>query len=316
MARNDYGGYEPNEWDAPRGHHYRNEEDYDYDPRFQNTSYGEHFGQGRNYDRDYDSDYGSRVHHGRQGFASMEPEEVRRIARMGGLASHGHRGPEHRESLHRGHRRVASDYDSDYDYEPRHHYGDTSRRGFASMDEREVRRIASMGGHAAHEQGVAHEWNSEEAREAGHLGGLHSHGGHHRSSDYDNVRYGNTGRRGFASMDDNEVRRIASTGGHAAHEQGVAHEWTSKEAREAGHLGGLHSHGGHRRVSDYDNNYNRDSRGRFTHVSHDYDEDYGGRSHRKSSGASKRGFAAMSPAERSRIARMGGLASHSGRGHR
>ena len=53
----------------------------------------------------------------------------------------------------------------------------TSNRGFASMDEAKQREIASKGGKAAHEQGVAHEWNSEEAREAGRKGGQASHGG-------------------------------------------------------------------------------------------------------------------------------------------
>jgi general stress protein YciG len=48
-------------------------------------------------------------------------------------------------------------------------------RGFASMDKAKQRAIASKGGRAAHEKGTAHEWNSEEAREAGRKGGLESH---------------------------------------------------------------------------------------------------------------------------------------------
>jgi uncharacterized protein len=55
--------------------------------------------------------------------------------------------------------------------------GDTSKRGFASMDPEEQREIASMGGKAAHEQGTAHEFDSEEAREAGRKGGQNSGGG-------------------------------------------------------------------------------------------------------------------------------------------
>ena len=39
------------------------------------------------------------------------------------------------------------------------------------MDPEEQRRIASQGGKAAHEQGTAHEFTSEEAREAGRAGG-------------------------------------------------------------------------------------------------------------------------------------------------
>src|SRR5690242_1852481 len=48
--------------------------------------------------------------------------------------------------------------------------------------------------------------------------------------------------RGFASMDREKQRQIASRGGHAAHEQGTAHEWTSDEARVAGRKGGSSSH--------------------------------------------------------------------------
>jgi uncharacterized protein len=44
-------------------------------------------------------------------------------------------------------------------------------RGFASMDRVKQREIASKGGKAAHERGTAHEWSSEEAREAGRKGG-------------------------------------------------------------------------------------------------------------------------------------------------
>ena len=46
-----------------------------------------------------------------------------------------------------------------------------SRRGFASMDREKQRAIASMGGKACHVKGTGHEWNSEEAREAGRKGG-------------------------------------------------------------------------------------------------------------------------------------------------
>lgn len=48
-------------------------------------------------------------------------------------------------------------------------------RGFASMDRMKQRDIASKGGKAAHQKGTAHEWTSEEARNAGRKGGLASH---------------------------------------------------------------------------------------------------------------------------------------------
>jgi len=80
--------------------------------------------------------------------------------------------------------------------------GDTSNRGFASMDQEKQRDIASQGGKAAHEKGTAHEFSSDEAREAGRQGGK------------------------------------------AAHEKGTAHEFSSEEAREAGRKGGQASGGG------------------------------------------------------------------------
>jgi len=43
------------------------------------------------------------------------------------------------------------------------------------MDRHKQRDIASKGGKAAHQKGTAHEWTSEEAREAGRKGGMASH---------------------------------------------------------------------------------------------------------------------------------------------
>lgn len=48
--------------------------------------------------------------------------------------------------------------------------------------------------------------------------------------------------RGFASMDRDKQREIASKGGKAAHRTGAAHEWTSEEAKAAGRKGGLARH--------------------------------------------------------------------------
>ena len=54
--------------------------------------------------------------------------------------------------------------------------------------------------------------------------------------------------RGFAAMDPEQQRAIASAGGRAAHASGHAHEFTSEEARAAGRKGGEASGGnrGHR----------------------------------------------------------------------
>lgn len=62
----------------------------------------------------------------------------------------------------------------------------------------------------------------------------------------DNQRRGQRGHgegRGFASMDPEKQRAIASAGGRAAHRSGNAHEFDSEEAREAGRKGGQASGG-------------------------------------------------------------------------
>jgi uncharacterized protein len=57
------------------------------------------------------------------------------------------------------------------------------RRGFASMSPEKQREIASKGGRAAHQKGTAHEWTSDEARNAGRKGGQISRGGRGRLVD-------------------------------------------------------------------------------------------------------------------------------------
>ena len=53
---------------------------------------------------------------------------------------------------------------------------------------------------------------------------------------------GKYSKRGFASMDKDKQREIASKGGKAAHEKGSAHRFTSEEASLAGQKGGA-AHG-------------------------------------------------------------------------
>ena len=64
--------------------------------------------------------------------------------------------------------------------------------------------------------------------------------------------------RGFASMSPEQQRQIASKGGQAAHKKGVAHEWTSEEARAAGRKGGQASKKGTKpetRAGELDNDH-------------------------------------------------------------
>lgn len=48
-------------------------------------------------------------------------------------------------------------------------------RGFAAMDRKKVSEIASKGGKAAHAAGTAHQFSSDEARNAGKKGGVAPH---------------------------------------------------------------------------------------------------------------------------------------------
>ena len=76
----------------------------------------------------------------------------------------------------------------------------SSGRGFASMDKERVREIASEGGRAAHASGNAHEFTSEEAREAGRKGGQASGGGNQGGS-------GGSGNQGGSSEQHAEAGR-------------------------------------------------------------------------------------------------------------
>src|SRR5690606_6844540 len=51
-----------------------------------------------------------------------------------------------------------------------------------------------------------------------------------------------SGNQGFASMDKERQREIASKGGKAAHARGTAHEFTREEAQAAGRKGGKAAH--------------------------------------------------------------------------
>ena len=70
----------------------------------------------------------------------------------------------------------------------------------------------------------------------------HSSGSGNGSSNSGNGNKSGTSKRGFASMDEDRQRAIASEGGKAAHEKGTAHEFSSEEAREAGRKGGEARH--------------------------------------------------------------------------
>ena len=63
------------------------------------------------------------------------------------------------------------DVSGDSDHDAQSSGGRRSNRGFASMDRGKQKEIASKGGKAAHAKGTAHEFDSDEARNAGRKGG-------------------------------------------------------------------------------------------------------------------------------------------------
>jgi hypothetical protein len=63
-----------------------------------------------------------------------------------------------------------------------------------------------------------------------------NNGGHNQGGNSGNNQSGDNSNRGFASMDPQKQREIASEGGRAAHASGHAHEFTSEEARKAGSM--------------------------------------------------------------------------------
>ena len=102
-------------------------------------------------------------------------------------------------------------------------------RGFASMDDEKQRAIAAEGGRAAHAQGTAHEFDSEEAREAGRKGGQArgNQSGGTQSSDRD--MQGGDMQAGNRDSDDNNRSQQAQ--GRERDEQG---QFTSDDDRSRG----------------------------------------------------------------------------------
>ncbi|WP_426339108.1 KGG domain-containing protein [Pseudoduganella sp. S-14] len=82
--------------------------------------------------------------------------------------------------------------------------------------------------------------------------------------------------RGFASMDPQRQREIASEGGRAAHQKGTAHEFTSEEARRAGSMS--HKNDGNRQSGSRGNasrTEQQPGQGQ-QELSKDYQQDYQG----------------------------------------
>jgi general stress protein YciG len=109
------------------------------------------------------------------------------------------------------------------------------QRGFASMDERRRRQIASEGGKASHRRGKAHEFSTEEARQAGRKGGqvAHQRGKAHTFSS-EEARM--AGRKGGVEVSKNRqhMSAIGRKGGMGAH---TTPEPLTERARHDGYDG-------------------------------------------------------------------------------
>lgn len=177
-------------------------------------------------DRDYESDNRG---HGRGGW-SGDSEEHSEAAE---------RGWENRRG---GSQRGNYDYDDDRSYgrnNRREDYDNDYNRDYESDDRRGSSGRGWYGDSESHSEAAEKGWENRQ-------GGHQRQGGNQGSFRYSSSNRSNGGsRRGFAAMDEDEQREIASMGGRAAHRSGHAHEWDSEEARRAGRLGGKARWGSH-----------------------------------------------------------------------
>ncbi|MBA3697401.1 MAG: hypothetical protein H0W78_00845 [Planctomycetes bacterium] len=138
----------------------------------------------------------------------------------------------------------------------------TRNRGFAAMDQERQRQIASLGGRAAHQSGNAHEFDSQEAREAGRRGGqavsrdrqhmaeIGARGGQHRRSLARRAdERAEPAIRVPSQRDDDEGRRGSTSLAPAQDEQGRSESGSRDHTDEDADGVGL---GGNARNRDHD----------------------------------------------------------------
>lgn len=150
-----------------------------------------------------------------RGFAAMDEEEQREISRRGGQASHGGRDDEENDEQEGG-RGAAGSTEAAARGGRRSHSGGggrSGRQGAKRAISRAVRVLDEI------ETRIAELREELDEQSGGGGGESEEEDGH---------------GRGFAGMDPEEQREIASKGGRAAHSRGSAHEFDSEEAREAG----------------------------------------------------------------------------------
>jgi len=128
----------------------------------------------------------------------------------------------------------------------------------------------------------------------------------------------NSSNRGFASMSDEEQRRIAQKGGQASHGgQSGAQSSSDRPRNDQGEFttsGGRGSNASHEARDDQ--GQFTSSGGRGSNASHEARDEQGQFTSTHSGSTSNRGFASMDDDERRRIAQKGGQASHGGQSGR
>lgn len=114
--------------------------------------------------------------------------------------------------------------------------GGNENRGFASMDPDKQREIASEGGKAAHASGNAHEFNSQEAREAGHLS--HKNDGNQQSGSNSassgNTRGGSSEQHAEAGRQSHKNDNNQQSGNQGSGSSGSTRGGTPEQHAEAG----------------------------------------------------------------------------------
>jgi len=196
---NEYGGDEDYQGDEGDYEDTGYEDEYDEDDYRRGRGHGmrgerSSSGSGHSYDRRGDTS--------RRGFDSMDPEQRRRIARMGGQAIARSRGRDFYEEIgHEGGERVRDEYGPEF-------YSRIGRQGRrAKWDEGE-----NYYGRRSSDWGTSRRMSSSRNGNSGRRSTGRSSSGRGGNS-YSGIH--SSGRRGFGSMPREEVRRIARKGGLA-----------------------------------------------------------------------------------------------------
>ena len=139
----------------------------------------------------------------------------------------------------------------------------SSQRGFAAMDPERQHEIASKGGRAAHESGRAHEWDSEEASDAARLSHGERSAFHHETAAHHHTqaaRYRASGQHGRADLHAEHARRHGQQADEWGEKASRQHRGFAamdpERQREIASMGGRASHGG--RGRDYEREGNED----------------------------------------------------------